>query len=400
MAPKLKDIEYMKNHILNLVIFSFVFSSLPLFSHAEESGEDSSDAEVAVSYEAAQPAAEATYNTAVEVVPTEAEFSDLNPADPLSPLSEFSEPVQAGANAESIQNDMASNGVEGVLPLNYNVADDMYQTGYMAPGMDPLLTGMLVANSNVDALFKKYAALRSQRAIHLPEEFRSLVGYVMGYINTYSKKGTDSANGLANWDLAVHIVKASFCYGNDPFMLAAKVRAETSFNRTLVSSTGAVGFSQMTGSGIGEVKDQMSGSSRISMPNALRSFQMGARCYAGVENWRPPNVNNVEMKKQLRSSYRMDLSFGQIMMKAYVSYTKATGRLTSSYADIAKAYGAAFVLYNGDSQPTAGTCLGQKSVEMKLEYSCDIISYFTSMSTHWDRFMTQQRRRARENQLY
>lgn len=381
----------MKNHLLKLFIFTLFFGLVTSASEFDEDSETPAPDDVVMAAEppAATPDSQDGFG---------ADFQDFNPEDSIN-LSLDTEAMRAGYQFED---SFPANGA--IIPPGYEAADDMYQSGYTASGMDPLLAGSLIANSHVDALFKKYASLRSQKGITLPEEFRELVSFVMGYIKIHADKDAEAENGMSHWALAVQIVKASFCFGNDPFMLAAKIRRETSFNRTLVSSGSAVGFSQMTGSGINEVKDQMSGNPNprklISMPNALRSFQMGVRCYAGIDNFRLPALNNTDMKKELRSRYRLDLTFGQIMMKAYVSYAKATSRLSNSVGDIAAAYGSAFVMYNGDSTPTRGACLGVKSTEMKLEYSCDIMKSFNTMSGNWNNYLAQKRKRERQKQLY
>lgn len=260
------------------------------------------------------------------------------------------------------------------------------ELGYMHSGMESVLPSTVAANSYVDQLFKKYASLRSSGAIQLPAEFGSLVHYIEGYISQYSRKDTAKKNGISNMMLAVQIVRASFCFGNDPLMITSKIRRETSFSRMDISSGSAVGWSQMTGAGIKEVQDQMSGNSRISMPNARRTFQQAVRCFTGIRNFNIPTGGRVAIQQKLREKWGLDLVFGQIMMKSYVSFTRANGGFSNTVLGNADAYREAFVMYNGDSRPVKGSCVKGATL-LKHEYACDIISQYMRMSAQWTRFM-------------
>ena len=263
-----------------------------------------------------------------------------------------------------------------------------HNSGYMNPGMTALLPSHIAANLKIEDLFKRYGALRINSGISLPSEFGPLVNYIKGYILANSKPDTEKKNGITNQMLATQIVRASFCFGNDPLMIVSKIRQETSFSRTEISSGGAVGWSQMTGMGIKEVQDQMSGNSQIAMPNARRSFQTAIRCFSGLDNYNVPAGNRVAVQTRLRDRWGMDLVFGQIMMKAYVSYTKAFGKFGDSVAANRDAYQTAFEMYNGDKTPVIGRCLKGPTI-MKIEYGCSVISFFSRLSAQWERFFAE-----------
>ncbi|MGZ3690402.1 MAG: hypothetical protein ACXVAX_02795, partial [Pseudobdellovibrio sp.] len=259
-------------------------------------------------------------------------------------------------------------------------------SGYSTNGMQSVLTSSLSGNAQIDALYKKYAALRSGNGLQLPSEFGSLVQFIKAYIVQNSKDDSEKLNGITNDALAVQIVRASFCFGNDPFMIASKIRRETSFLRTQISSGEAVGWSQMTSSGIKEVQDQLSGNSKISAPNALSTFQQGIRCFTGIQNYRLPVLTAIDMKKRLREKWALDLVFGQVMMKALVSYVKASNNLPNTNLGNVDAYRAAFEMYNGDTTVITGRCIKGKT-QMKYDYACDAIDQFNKMSAQWSRFI-------------
>ncbi|MBY0452001.1 MAG: hypothetical protein K2P92_03125, partial [Bdellovibrionaceae bacterium] len=179
---------------------------------------------------------------------------------------------------------------------------EMSELGYMHNRMGPILPTTIAANTYVDRLFKKYAAMRLASGIELPAEFGTLVHYIEGYIKQNSRPDTERKNGVTTLSTAVQIVRASFCFGNDPLMIVAKIRRETSFSRTEVSSGSAVGWSQMTGAGIKEVQDQMSGNSGISVANARSTFQQGIRCFTGLQNWSVPSGKRVAVQERLSRS--------------------------------------------------------------------------------------------------
>lgn len=264
---------------------------------------------------------------------------------------------------------------------------DTFDSGYMAKGMGSLIPNNMVADANISLLFGKYAGLKKQSNVDLPTEFDTLIYFISSYIGATSKLNAAANNGFTHLKLATEVVRASFCFGTDPFMVLAKIRRETSFDRTGVSSGAAVGFSQMTGAGIDEVQEQMSGDSKISVANAKSEYQEAINCFSGYRQFDVPTGGRVAVQNELKKFYRLDLTFGQILTKTYVAYSKSLGA-----GNTINSYKAAFALYNGDRQSVRGVCLGVKSVELKFEYACDIVSYYSRLSKVWNDFLIELRR--------
>ena len=263
-------------------------------------------------------------------------------------------------------------------------SDDGMQSelGYMHSGMPEQLNKRLVSDAYLEVLFKKHEPLRANSNVVLPAEFSNLYGFSYGYIRNFADAKVEKLNGIANTALAGEIVRASFCFGTDPFMVLSKIRRETNFNRTLISSGEAVGFSQMTGAGIAEVQHQMSGNTDLSSENARKTFLAAVKCFAGHTNFNLTTGDRTTVQARLRADYKLDLIFGQILTKTYLSYNKAKNKANNK-----STYTETFVMYNGDQKIVTGACLGGKKVEMKYEYACDIMAYYNKLSSVWKRFM-------------
>ncbi|MGZ3724207.1 MAG: hypothetical protein ACXWQQ_00315 [Pseudobdellovibrio sp.] len=260
------------------------------------------------------------------------------------------------------------------------------EAGYMAAGMDTNLKLANVSNPYLANLYQKNISLRSQSNAMLPISFQNLINFSFGYIKSVSPDDAAAKNGVPHEHLAFEIVKASFCFGTDPLMTLAKIHRETDFSRMAISSGGAVGFSQMTGAGIKEVQEQMSGDNSVSMPGTKEFFQNAIRCYTGNANYGQFTGDRVTVQKALRADYRLDLIYGQILLKDYVSYTSATNKRTMSETDSKSSYRDAFVLYNGDTHVIKGQCMGKK-VQMRYEYSCDTIQFYNRLNLQWNNFI-------------
>jgi hypothetical protein len=151
----------------------------------------------------------------------------------------------------------------------------------------------------------------------------------------------------------------------------------------------------MTGPGIREVQHQMSGNSQISVENAQSTFRQAIRCFTGLENFSVPMGESEDVKERLQRHWALDLIFGQIMIKTLVSYVKSNGQFANSSAGNVGAYRQAFVHYNGDNASVRGVCLQGRSVLMRDEYACDVISHFNRMSAQWNRYIVRSSGRDR-----
>ena len=292
------------------------------------------------------------------------------------------------------------------LPDNYDYDPDLYRdevlvtmdrenildsighdSGYMYKGMDQRVLLANVSNPNLAQLYNRNLIRRGQSNVALPITFQNLINYSYGYIKSTSDANSEIENGVPNTHLAFVLIKASFCFGTDPLMTLSKIRRETSFKRMAISSGSAVGFSQMTGAGISEVHHQMSGNEDLAIPGMSQYFKSAIRCLTGKNNYHNFSGESSAIKTKLRNDYILDIIYGQILLKTYVSYTAANKNRGISEEESKSSYRDAFVLYNGDNQEVKGQCMGGARVPMKIEYSCDIIQFFNELSVRWNNYL-------------
>lgn len=257
-----------------------------------------------------------------------------------------------------------------------------HDSGYMHRNLISSLRDMLVVNSNVSSLFHNYKNLQVQKNVSLPRVFQPLINYSYRFMKAHSRKDSEALNGVKHDHLSFQFVKASFCFGNDPFMVLAKIKRESAFTRTLVSSGSAVGFTQMTGAGIKEVQHQMSGNDKISMPGVKEYFRKAIGCFTGNPFYHNFSGKTDDLKKLIRADWKLDVIYGQILLKVYTAYTIAASNKSRSLEDLNAAYAGSFVMYNGDMNEVNGRCTGAR-VPMKIEYSCDIMQNFEQLSNQW-----------------
>lgn len=257
-----------------------------------------------------------------------------------------------------------------------------HDSGYMHRNLVSSLRDMLVVNSNVSSLFHGYRNLQVQNNVALPRVFQPLINFSYSFMKANSRKDSETLNGVKHDHLSFQMVKASFCFGNDPFMVLAKIKRESAFTRTLVSSGSAVGFTQMTGPGIKEVQHQMSGNDGLSMPGVKEYFRKAIACFTGNQAYHNFSGSTENLKKAIRADWKLDIIYGQILLKVYTAYTIAATNKTRSLADLHAAYAGSFIMYNGDMNEVSGRCTGSR-VPMKIEYSCDIMQNFDQVSRQW-----------------
>lgn len=257
-----------------------------------------------------------------------------------------------------------------------------HDSGYMHRNLISGLRDMLIVNPNVSSLFHNYRNLQAQSNVNLPSVFQPLINFSFRFMNANSKRNAEAANGVKHDHLSFQFVRASFCFGNDPFMVLAKIKRESAFNRTLISSGSAVGFTQMTGPGIKEVQHQMSGNEDLAMPGVKEYFRKAIACFTGNPNYHNFSGKTDDLKKLIRADWKLDIIYGQILLKVYTAYTIAATNKTRSLQDLNAAYAGSFIMYNGDVTEVDGRCTGAR-VPMKQEYSCDIMQNFEQLSRQW-----------------
>ncbi|MCC2678256.1 MAG: hypothetical protein K0R29_832 [Pseudobdellovibrio sp.] len=309
------------------------------------------------------------------------------PSDSLG-LAQFRTAGTFGAKTESESYSSSELNHGPAMGMNYDSVSSLrHDSGFMRRGMAQYLDDRIVANAHVMNLFERYASLRSESGVVLPPTFAPLINFVEQYIKSNALSNAEANNGFSHRTLAINVVRASFCFGNDPFMILAKMRRETNFSRRSVSPTGAVGFSQMTGIGVKEVQHQLSGDERISLPAARTAFQQSVRCFSGLSNFEVQRTSTENLKNRIREKWGFDMVFGQILVKTLVSNAKSSQSYGNNTGGVVAAYEDAFTVYNGDTQITQGACTGRRTVQMREEYACDVISQFNRMNAQWNRYI-------------
>jgi len=257
-----------------------------------------------------------------------------------------------------------------------------HDSGYMHRNLISSLRDMLIVNPNVSSLFHNHRNMQAQTNVALPRVFQPLINFSYRFMKANSRRDSEAANGVKHDHLAFQFVRASFCFGNDPFMVLAKIKRESAFNRTLISSGAAVGFTQMTGPGIKEVQHQMSGNADLAMPGVKEYFRKAIACFTGNANYHNFSGKTDDLKKLIRADWKLDVIYGQILLKVYTAYTVAATNKSRSLQDLNAAYAGSFIMYNGDITEVDGRCTGAR-VPMKQEYSCDIMQNFEQLSNQW-----------------
>jgi hypothetical protein len=241
-----------------------------------------------------------------------------------------------------------------------------YDVGYFLK--DQGVNSNFRASQEVNDIFNRNAELRGHMPGHLPPEFNKIIEQISNFIVGHAARGAEQSNGMSDMVLATRIVRASFCFGTDPYMAASTMVVESHFNNGEVSKTGAVGLTQMTSSGLDEVNDQLGnvgpGKARANVATApiLMKF-IGCYLADGSDDkngskrkwhqmWEdgviPPgtvltkNRNyTAPAKKWLVSDVDRVLIYGQILLKTYLAEQNPQGRskgMTAVYEKALRAY--------------------------------------------------------------
>ena len=232
---------------------------------------------------------------------------------------------------------------------------------------------------NVKLVFNRNVDLRTRMPKELPNDFNSVVSDIQDYIEKESRDSTEQQNGLSDNELSRKIVRASFCFGTDAKMAAAKIRKESVFAKKAVSPTGAVGLSQLTGIAIEEVNDQLGNRGNTHAPKANTTyFRKAIRCYLGRDLKYPWTVGVTtagramskdeitRAKNWIKKDVDRDLIYGHILLKLYLAVTKSNSSGTSDN------YAKAFIRYNGDNARVGKT-------QRKFVYSKEVMGFFQNI---------------------
>lgn len=224
-------------------------------------------------------------------------------------------------------------------------------------------------------------------------EAEPIVDAIEAYINKQKKgimiqcedtskpcaKTFESINGISERDLAFEITKASYCFGTDPFVVTSKIRQESRFDMTSVSSTGAIGLTQLTSIGLEEILDQLGHRgpkyafednqefllnaiecyTQDKATEALKNFpevktvpiKDGKKVYTNqtiksLKAWvLPKKSSGPIMPKDRKLLIQRQLFMGQILLKIYLAYSKKVLK----NQPMARQYEAALRMFNGDN---------------------------------------------------
>lgn len=203
-------------------------------------------------------------------------------------------------------------------------------------------------------------------------------------------------NGITEKELATEIVKASYCFGTDPFLVTSKIRQESRFDMMAVSSTGAVGLTQLTMPGIKEILDQMGHRgekyaylnnrqfieaaitcySQNSMKVTLRDFpqiqtyksKTNGIEYSGetlrlLKAWILPSRKTPVQDYDKLTHVQRQIFMGQILLKIYLAYSKKA----RPDNPMLNHYNSALKMFNGD--------------DIRVQYAKEVIKFSKQANT-------------------
>ena len=267
--------------------------------------------------------------------------------------------------------------VTTLLSADASAQDATFQNGVYTVGFEDshpavlIETGFRIDNDDIRSsfiltpytqkVFSAKAPLLTNMPVRTPEEFRPLVQDITNFFEKLDRQrgfSNEKANGITNWNLAIRIVRLGFCFGTDPRVIAAQIKKESNIDRTSVSGTGAVGFTQMTSNAIDEVNDQfgnrgVANANLENVPylaNAIRCY-MNPRPFAAMFNdgtikkgklATKDARTRLAAKKWLRANIDRDLVYGQVTLKVLL------GKAADSGLRGRRAYAVALARYNGE----------------------------------------------------
>ena len=199
-----------------------------------------------------------------------------------------------------------------------------------------------------------------------------LVTELESFITKMASASSEKLNGLSNLDLARKITRASFCFGTDPYAVTYQIGVESTFDRTRISPTKAVGLTQMTSVAIDEANDQLGnrGNDGARAEN-VEYWKKAISCYKGKDAFAPmfeagiiPRGKLIEKnaaargaaKTWIRASIDRQIIYGQIILKLHLARASGAG-LTGL-----PAYQEAMRDYNGDRKNGHDVAYGRKIV--------------------------------------
>lgn len=139
-------------------------------------------------------------------------------------------------------------GAQSFFPMGYQVPENSLERNFFVyrPVNEVFLPAKAKKTSLPGLIYnpsKQYDALvsRLQHFIKM-EQNANLVSCNFNECSS----NFEAVNGFSESQLAEEIVKSSYCFGTDPFLIASKVRQESRFDARAISPTGAIGLTQLT----------------------------------------------------------------------------------------------------------------------------------------------------------
>lgn len=251
--------------------------------------------------------------------------------------------------------------------------------------------------------FKSNLASAYHISAEMKVQFRPLVKLLTEFIDDH-KKGImnqceenpqmcnstfEELNGITESKMAEEIVKSSYCFGTDPFLVSSKIRQESRFDMNSVSPTGAVGLTQLTAPGIKEILDQLGNrGAKYAFIDNKDFIVKATRCYGGqaapfmlkdfpkintyksktggveyssetiraLKGWLLP-LNKASSPSMRYTYIKRQIFMGQVLLKIYLAYSKQARPRNPMISY----YTSALRMFNGD--------------DIRVQYAKEVIKY-------------------------
>lgn len=208
----------------------------------------------------------------------------------------------------------------------------------------------------------------------------------------------EAVNGISEKEMAAEIIKASYCFGTDPYIISSKIRKESRFDMFAKSETGAVGLTQLTAPGLKEILDQLGyRGEKYAVFDSKAYLETAIQCYVGktvplifssfptikpiklrnggleytpeslrlFKRWLKPDINMINKfsTEQKKTYIKRQIFVGQALLKIYLAYSKQI----SPQNTVLKQYESALRMFNGDTQ--------------RVQYAKDVIKFSRPQGT-------------------
>lgn len=193
-----------------------------------------------------------------------------------------------------------------------------------------------------DGLWPKNTSIRSNYEYHLQVSELDIQKHIKESNNKLSQETIISH--------AKNIIEAASCYQIDSLYLAGLIKKESTFKVKAKSSTGAAGLTQMTGSGLQEIKDQIGlRGSEYARKSNIQYFTSTTKKCLGNE-WEQFNEtlslkSKSSIKSKLISNSKFSIYAGAVLLKVYLS----SAQDNCPSCTIPQLYSKALEQYNGDT---------------------------------------------------